>query len=559
MIKNVFGIAALVGATWLAGAPGLAVAAPPSWPEVQFQYMANKTPVLKALRDFATTFGIKLHAEEGITGTLNGSYKTDTPTKFLDGIAASHGLTWYYYGGGLYVSKNSDSVTQTMRVGNSNMDVLRSSLQKLGILESRFGWGEFAEHGTIVVSGPRSYVSRIADTLDRLGRTPTAGQMMRVFKLRHATVADRTYNYRDQQVVIPGVAAVLRRLIEDGTDALVSDSSPGGRPMPAMRSLAPDTTRAAAESDKLAEPAAGSSRAVMRSQAQSAIEADPRTNSVVVRADPAMMPAYEAVIRDLDIPNALIEIEAAIVDISTERERELGIDWSLKYGKGRGGVGDTTPTNRPLTLTLGWENGADLFLSRVRALEGSGDAEILARPSVLTTSNQPAILDLSETFYIRLQGERVANAVPVSAGTMLRVTPRLVVEDGKKEVQLDVDIEDGQVQAVTVDGLPIVKRTTISTQALVGERQTLLIGGYYLQSAAANVQKVPGLGSVPVMGALFSNKTSSSQRRERLFMIMPRIIDRTVIAEASAPAAATTAATAQILTTETIGNGIVND
>lgn len=550
MMKNLYGVAAWLGMTLLAGAPHWAMAATPSWPEVPFQYMAKKTPVVRALKDFTTTFGIKLYMDENIPGTLNGSYTTDNPTKFLDGVAASHGLTWYYYGGGLYVSRNSDAVTQTIHVGNSNMDVLRSSLQKLGILDSRFGWGEFAEHGTIVVSGPRSYVTLVSETLDSLGRTPIAGQVIRVFKLHHASVADRTFTYRDQQVVIPGVATVLRRLVEDGVDPVLGESS-GTRPLQFARPLGVEPARQSVSADQPADTSAAgtaSGRGILRSKAPSAIEADPRTNAVVLRGDPSMMPAYEAVIRDLDMPNALIEIEAAIVDISTERERELGIDWSLQYRKGTAGVGDTSPTTRPLTLTLGWENGADVFLSRVRALEGTGDAQILARPSVLTTSNQPAILDLSETFYIRLQGERVANAIPVSAGTLLRVTPRLVLEDGKKEVQLDVDIEDGQVQAVSVDGLPIVKKTTISTQALVGERQSLLIGGYYLQSTSTNDQRIPGLGSIPVVGALFSNKTANSQRRERLFMIMPRIIERNMVADLSSPAAA---AGAQLLAPRT--------
>ena len=98
------------------------------------------------------------------------------------------------------------------------------------------------------------------------------------------------------------------------------------------------------------------------------------------------------------------------------------------------------------------------------------------------------------------------------------------MRDGGPVVQLDVDIEDGQIQETVVDTIPTVRRSVVSTQAIVGEGQTLVIGGYRSTQRTNQIDKVPGLGSVPVVGMLFSNKVNNTQSRERLFMIRPRVV-----------------------------------
>lgn len=79
------------------------------------------------------------------------------------------------------------------------------------------------------------------------------------------------------------------------------------------------------------------------------------------------------------------------------------------------------------------------------------------------------MIDLSETFYISLRGEAVATVTPVTVGTSLRVTPRYIAAAQGGQVELTVDIEDGSVQSeVEIDGLPTVRKSNISTLAVVG-------------------------------------------------------------------------------------------
>jgi len=162
------------------------------------------------------------------------------------------------------------------------------------------------------------------------------------------------------------------------------------------------------------------------------------------------------------------------------------------------------------------------FYLRLKEMEGNGDANILAKPTVLTLDNVAAVLDLSQTRYVPLVGERVSDLANITAGTMLRVVPRVLKENGEIRVRLDIDIEDGALGNAQTSGN--TTRSTISTQAIVNEQQTLMIGGYHVESTTVTQQKVPLLGDLPLVGGLFRSSSDNNKGRERLFLITPRLI-----------------------------------
>jgi type III secretion protein C len=285
-------------------------------------------------------------------------------------------------------------------------------------------------------------------------------------------------------------------------------------------------------------PAAAAPRPVNLQQARApSLQADSRLNALIVQDVPERLPVYEKLIAMLDVPTALIEIEALIIDINAQRLEELGIAWGGRSGGVAFGFGNpsTALASGALSLVSGGKtvtpatvsvDTGNYLVARIRALESKGDAQIQSRPSILTVDNVGALIDLSETFYIRTAGERVATVTPVTVGTTLRVTPR-VVEQGAGQgrvVKLVVDIEDGAIQDRTVDTLPTVRRSVVNTQALVNEDATLLIGGYRTDQKVSNNERVPVLGAIPLLGALFNTRTADVQQRERLFMIRPRIV-----------------------------------
>jgi type III secretion protein C len=264
------------------------------------------------------------------------------------------------------------------------------------------------------------------------------------------------------------------------------------------------------------------------------IQSDPRLNAIIVTDVPERMALYERLITQLDVPSPLIEIEAMIIDVNSDRVRDLGVNWSLRAG----GVSADFGTLGALSVTVNSAGGAASsssgFLAQIRLLESTGDARIQSRPSVLTTDNIGALLDLSETFYVRVQGERVASVSPVTASTTLRVTPRLV-NAGEATIQLTVDIEDGQIQSQMVDSLPTVRRSSVSTQAVVRHGEALVIAGYSSDQAVNARSKIPLLGDLPGVGALFAMETRRLQKRERIFLIRPRLVSDASGAGAPAP------------------------
>lgn len=566
---------ALACALLLGAAPAHAGA--PPWANAPYSYYADNAPIANVLRDFASSFSLSLELSPLVEGKVNGRFNAQNPTEFMDRMASVYGLTWFTHAGTLFVSRTTEMSTRSITSGGSGIAAVRQALTSLGVLDTRFGWGELPEQGVALVSGPPAYVALIERTMASLPLM-AGGQQVAVFRLKHASVDDRTILYRDRQITTPGLAQVLRNLINgsagsSGVNNALLSSVAGQTGGPAGMPPAANTAGISfdpANSGLQAGPAAsangtasgtgalntqaagsapgasgvggrgGSAGAASVSSARRlapSIQADSRLNAIIVQDTPERIPLYKALIDQLDVPTPLIEIEAMIIDINSSRLDELGISWSGRRGGTVGGFGNMTRVDDGNDLVLGaLQRGASVdptslvvssgnfLMSRIRALEGTGEASIQSRPSILTIDNIGALLDLSETFYIRSIGERVATITPITAGTTLRVTPHFVQRDEGPVIQLDVDIEDGQIQETTVDTIPTVRRSVVSTQAIVGEGQTLVIGGYKSTQKTNELNKVPGLGSVPVVGLFFSNRVNNVQSRERMFMIKPRLV-----------------------------------
>jgi type III secretion protein C len=525
---------------------GLAVAAmvlagharaAPSWPIAPYTYFASNESLENVLRRFSSGFSLTLHVAPGVAGLVNGKFTAGSPTEFLDKLAGVYGFNWFVYAGTLFVSPSSAMVTKTISVGNGAIAGLRQALDRLGVIDERFGWGELPDQGLALVSGPPDYVALIERTVKAM--PPAAGrQEVAVFRLKYASVNDRVVRYRDQSVTTPGLATILRDLIEGsgpgaGNAVLASMAAPlrdpaaAYEPRPGIERPAPVSGGNGA--GRYAAPPSGGYFGGNARSVQATIQADPRLNAIIVQDIPERMPVYRSLIEQLDVPSTLIEIEAMIVDVKADMTRELGIQWGAAAGKTAFGYGFAHP--RPSGLSDTMEPGmiglnvTNALVARLNALQDTDDANILSKPSILTADNMGALIDLSKTFYIKVRGDRYADVRSVSVGTSLRVTPRYIEGPEGRQVELTVDIEDGKVSQVNyTDGLPEIATTNISTLAVVGDGQALLIGGYNSTEDADAVSKVPLLGDIPGVGVLFSHKKKSTKRMERMFLIRPRVV-----------------------------------
>jgi type III secretion protein C len=534
------------------------------WPEVPFKYFARQYPLPRVMNDFANTFGLKLELSPLVEGQVSGDYSAATPAQFLNAITSSYGLDWYYQDGVLHVGKSLEWVTRVLHVGLVGRDVssLKAELSNLGVYEPRFGWAEFPERGVVIVAGPLSYVNEVTSIVTALGTTPSDGRQIRIFRLLHARAEDYTFTYHDQRVVTPGVATLLRNLAAGSISEQQYSPSSGpltvasaGAELPVLSTLARMPT-AAVLPGVLGAPAgnAGTSPADARPNNDTAhaapneppasshagltvltpvIEADPRLNAVIVYDAPEKMPIYEELIRQLDAGMPQIQIEAMVVDVDTDSVDTLGVDWEAHAGDASFGFGGGN--NQATLLSIHTSS----FVARLHALASKGRARILGRPSLITLDNLVAVLSLSETFYARVSGGggggggrgggvgSSGGLVPITTGTLLKVIPRLVEENGRRDVSMAVEIQDGQIHPSGhsgEDSLPTVSESNINTQAVVHEDDSLLIGGYFMDNDSDQEQGVPGLSKIPLLGALFRDKHSQHSRSERLFIIRPHLV-----------------------------------
>ena len=541
-------------ALWLAAfvagclAPRAAPAAPPpQWRESGvFAYNANGAPLQRVLGDFAQNFGATLVMAAPPRGTVNGRIQGATPEEFLDRLALSYQFNWFFYNNQLHIAPVSDRVTERVRVGEMTPSDVKQALLGVGLFEAKFGWGELQDDGAVLVAGPKEYVRLVREAVSSQAG-PGADETM-IFRLRHAFLEDRQINFRDKSIKVPGILTILRNLMRDSRPGSSTLTDGGGTSSPSGKTAMQERDEARGPQGPMAMDMGGGRRGGQAQQQrvdpgpdtrrhagpskennQPVIEGDVRTNSIIIRGDTSKREYYRSLIAQLDVPQQMVEIEALIIDIQKSKIKELGIDWALTFGGGSGRSTISTnniaglPPRDASTLTI---SNLSRFLSQIRALEGEGSASIVGKPAVMTMENIGAVIDLSRTVYIKLVGERAVDAVPVTVGTLMKVTPKVVRETGgAPQVQLFIDIEDGSMSETQSNTTPVVERSVVATQMVVDDQQSLVIGGYNLQSSASGRNGVPGVSRVPLVGGLFRSESDVSQGRERIFIITPRLVD----------------------------------
>jgi type III secretion protein C len=517
--------------------PGAHATTPATWKEAStYTYRAERTPVNKMLADFARTFGASLVGGVPASAVASGRFSADSPEQYLDRLASEYRFSWFFFNNQLYIAPLADRVSERLDVGEMTGADVKQALIGLGLFEAKFGWGELQEEGAVLVAGPREYVNQVRTAISKDLDSDEARTM--TFKVRHGFVEDREIGFRGSKMVVPGLVTILRNLAKDvrAESPLSNGSMPPSavtRPAvgPALNSNLVPPARALEARINPTERL----RAMRRDQ-PALIEGDIRTNMLIVRDLPRKREYYLSLLRELDVPLRLIEIEAVIIDVERKRLKELGIDWAGTFGGGQSrsnfsvspsgqGLGPAGLVASPSTLLLSNLGG---FMTQIRALEGEGQASIVAKPAIMTMDNLAAVIDMSETRYIKLVGERTASVEAVTAGTMLKVTPKIITDGAETVVRLMIDIEDGKLLDNGTGETPSVSRSTVATQTEVQNQQSLVIGGLQVQTDNTGQRGVPGLAKLPFIGAVFRGSNRGASTRDRLFLITPRIIDRPI-------------------------------
>jgi len=553
MIRNKLKVRALILSLCLSFLCVMEAFAEAEWESRTFSHFSQNEPLTALLQSFASGLGIPIQLSAKVAerkDVVSAKFERLDAVKFLADMASLYRITWYFDGSLLYIYDSDEVRSEVVKLNYLNAGRLRQILEQLGVYDSRFQWRTMQSSQILFVSGPPRYVElvlSIAQLHDQSAHElSTSDFKAKIFPLKHAWAGDRTISFREHTVVIPGVATTLKRIL--GGDRGGSPPPPQQQPQQKNKAQQGAPLQGLAGNDQ--KPTLDTSyQTSLPNQSTTAlnmpngayIEANTFQNSVIVYDLSSRMPMYAELVQGLDIPMEQLEIEVSIMDVNTTRLSDLGVDWRYKKGNGSvdfgntGGLPDATVAGGAINFgdvlnpNAVLARGGDHLLGRVRLLSQEGDGQVLSQPKVLTMNNVEAVIDNSSTFYVKLEGKEDVDLVPITVGTILRVSPRIVNDRGGRKISLDVIIEDGQVDDSAekrVDNLPRVNKTTINTQAVINENDSLLVGGYFYDAQTNTGSKVPFLGDAPInfVRKLFSSEQKNRRKIARLFMITPKII-----------------------------------
>ncbi len=285
------------------------------------------------------------------------------------------------------------------------------------------------------------------------------------------------------------------------------------------------------------------------------IQADENSNSLVISAPPELYKSLASVIRQLDVRRAQVMVEAIIAEISTNKSAELGIQWAVDSTPGNNGpigltnFGDTSlggilssvasnvpPTSVGNGLTLGLGRFSDNnmnFALLLRALSGDSATNILATPTLITLDNNEAeivvgknVPFLTGSFSSTGGGSNPTNPFTTinreDVGLTLKVKPQ-INEGASVKLEIEQEVSSVDFSADSSAGF-ITNKRSIRTTVMVEDDSIIVLGGLIQDDLKESVQKVPLLGDIPVLGALFRNKKTTKSKTNLMVFIRPRII-----------------------------------
>jgi type III secretion protein C len=495
------------------------LSAQPSWNETPITINGQDRPVGDVLRDVITAGGLQSDIPKRLNGKVNGVLD-QAPQELFHRLVGAYNLAWWSDGDVIRISPISDTRTRTIELAPLGETEAVELLRTLKITNDHLPL--HTTTSTLKVSGPSRYVGAVEEAIETARQQKLLHQSdaqasdtsIQTFRLRHASAGDIEYDIDQRTHRVAGVASLLRQLLTTSVTTAVVDGNGADVQASPLKQLEEVTSE-----DLLGAPRqAPVSDGPVNASSVGDIVADTRTNSVVVRAAPSVMGDLEATINKLDVPQESVEIEATVVDVVSGSGRELGIDWGVLGSKGAIASGGQDIATSTIT---GSQSG---FIAQIRAMEAAGKADIQSQPRILTLNNSEAVIASQDTMHVRVAGNQDVGLYEVRTGLSLRVTP-MILPGEDDNIRLTIDIEDGTLDAETsVDGIPTVRSQRITTQAIVREGEGLLIGGYKFGRTSTRERRVPFLGRLPLIGALFRYRDTREERFERMIMITPRML-----------------------------------
>lgn len=297
--------------------------------------------------------------------------------------------------------------------------------------------------------------------------------------------------------------------------------------------------------------------------ARGAITVDARTNTLLVRETPSQIAQIRSLIAELDVPIKQVLIEARIVSANDDFSKNLGVRFGYErtevihgspgdtpfaaglepasYSFGgplaaqettvTSGLGDGLLIDLPAAVsgaTIGLaigRVGSYLLQLELSALQAEGRGEIISSPRLITADKTQATI--STGVQIPYQEASSSGATTTSfqdAVLSLSVTPQITPDD---RIIMDIAVTKDAVSLTVVNGVPGVDTQSLTTQVIVDNGETVVLGGVYERTVSSGTSRVPFFSDLPYVGWAFRNKTESDNKKELLIFVTPKILKET--------------------------------
>jgi type IV pilus assembly protein PilQ len=296
------------------------------------------------------------------------------------------------------------------------------------------------------------------------------------------------------------------------------------------------------------------------------ILSDDRSNQLIIRDIPSVIPTIDNLLHQLDRKSQQVEIEARVISASRAFSQDIGTELGfagtttggrsayagapqvgaspIVTGSGlpqppvivtpTGNSGGSSTPGIPLATSLGAgvptsglyfghrspNFAIDFFIT---AAEAKGVGKLLSKPRIVTQNNEKAVIKQGVKLPIQTTINNTISVQFIDAVLQLEVTPQITIEG---TIFMDVLVENTQIdQGIPrVQGIPALDTQSAQTKVLVADGGTVVIGGIIVNTQNVNISEVPLVGSLPLIGNLFKRTTVSIQSQELLFFLTPRII-----------------------------------
>lgn len=256
------------------------------------------------------------------------------------------------------------------------------------------------------------------------------------------------------------------------------------------------------------------------------VRVDSRTNAIAIQDMAERIPHIRSWIDHLDVPVQQILIEARLLSVDDDCERELGVNFGVSHADTE--FNQASQAKIPLSSTklysIAVAKLADGSLLDVKlsALESKGHAELISSPRLFTANQQPASIESGEEVPYQQVSDSGGTAVVFKKAVVgLKVTPQVL--PGNK-VLLQLQINQDRPNNKMVLGMPTISTRQITTNVLVKTGQTIVLGGIYETNKEKGEQGLPFINRLPLLGSLFKQQNTKENKRELLIFITPKIM-----------------------------------